>query len=440
MLIHSWLQRLTSAIRTQTYSLTGRRRLERRTPRRTQTRRWLADIGQTERLEERVLMAADFVVASANGPSAAMVHDTISISYTVTNQGNADVTSKWYDEFYLSDDATYDFNDTFVAQENNTSRAPLAAGGSYTVDRNLTIPNTTGGNRFLLIFADAIDYITENNENNNVYAIPIAVTRPDVDLVYTATTAPSSGTIHDLISLSWTVTNQGTMPAVARWSDTVYLADAQSLEEATDFVFQRSQSRSVPLDPGASYTINTSTSLKNFASGNRFLIFQTDQSNQQAETNEANNTVVLPILLSLPNVDLRVTTGSVPSSANLGDPVTVSWTVANNGTAAAKASGWYDRLYVSNDQTLDSSDVSVSSLFRSNSPNLAGGSTYNGSRTFTVPTGATGGNYLLIATDNEGAFSLETGGDQAETNEANNVLALPFTVPGPGLMKTPESG
>lgn len=416
-----------------------RRRPKRWTSRRTPARQWLSNIAQTERLEDRVLMAADFAITNASAPSTAIVNDTIAISYTVANQGNADATptfsSAWFDTFYLSDDTTYDDNDTYVGQENNASRVPLVAGGSYTVNRNLTIPDTTGGNRYLLILVDDFEYVSENNENNNVYALPIALTRPDVDLVFTATTFPSSGVLNDPVSLSWTVMNQGSMPTAAIWDVDVYIADAQTLDQATQYVFLRSQARTTPLDPGASVTINTSATLKIFPAGNRYVIFQLDENDEQAETNENNNTVALPILLSVPNVDLAVTTGSAPTSANLGDSVTVDWTVANNGTATAKASFWNDRLYVSNDQTLDSSDVFVSSVFRSNFPNLAGGSTYSASKTFTVPTSATGGHYLLIATDNQGA-SASSVSDQAETNENNNVLALPFTTPGSDLIVT----
>lgn len=414
-----------------------RRRTKRLTSRHALARNWLANIAQTERLEDRIVMAADFAVASANVPTAATVHDTISISYTVANQGSTNVTSGWFDNYYISDDANFDFNDTFVAQENNTSRAPVAAGNSYSVTRDLTIPNTAGGSRFLLIVSDGAGSVSESNENNNVLAVPITLTRPDVDLVITATTAPSSGVLNDLVNVSWTITNQGTTATAARFTNTIHLANAATLDAATEFVVLQTQTRQAtqPLAPGASFSINTSVSLRNFPTGNQFLLFTTDQTDLHAETNEANNSVTVPIALTLPNVDLVVTTGSAPTSANLEDSVTVNWTVANNGTAEAEWSSWGDRLFVSNDQTLDEDDVQVATLFHSNFPNLAGGSTYDASRTFTVPASAAGGRFLLIATDNRGQFSHPRG-DQAETNDNNNVLALPFQLPGPDLVVT----
>lgn len=410
-----------------------RRRPKRWTSQRSKARQWLSNIARTESLEDRLMMAADFAVTAASAPSAAIVNNTIAISYTVANQGNADVTSAWYDNIYVSDDMTFDYDDDFVAQENNTSRAPLAAGASYTVNRNLVIPDIAGGNRYLLIIADSIDYVTESNEDNNVYVLPISLTRPNVDLAFTATTVPSSGVLNDSISVSWTVTNQGTDTAVAIWQDEVYLADAPNLDSDTNYVFVRNQGHSSPLGGGVSYTVNTSLTLANFPAGDRYLIIRTDNGLKQAETSEANNLVALPISLTVPNVDLTVSSGSAPTSANIGDSVTVNWTVINNGLATAKSNSWSDYLYASNDQTLDEEDVFLSSVFRSNFPNLAGGANYSQSKTFTVPTSATGGHYLLIAADSSGSFNLTSGGKQAETNENNNVLVLPFTTPGSDL-------
>src|SRR6185503_4966030 len=108
----------------------------------------------------------------------------------------------------------------------------------------------------------------------------------------------------------------------------IHLANAATLDAATEFVVLQTQTRQAtqPVGPGESFTINTSFNLTNFPTGNQFLIFTTDQTNLHAETDETNNAVVVPISLTLPNVDLVVTTGSAPTSANLGDSVTVNWT------------------------------------------------------------------------------------------------------------------
>ena len=58
-------------------------------------------------------------------------------------------------------------SDTEVTRELIQDQTPLAAGASYTISRNVVIPSTATGSRFLLFVTDAFDYQGEADESNN---------------------------------------------------------------------------------------------------------------------------------------------------------------------------------------------------------------------------------------------------------------------------------
>ena len=413
----------------------------------------MSDIAQTERLEDRTLMAADFVVASANGPSAAMVNDTISISYTVTNQGDVAATPGWVDYFYISDSASASDNATFIAQQDNASLAPLAAGASYTVNRTLAIPDTAAGSRFLVILTNPEPFVTtptffgpgpeEVNFGNNLRAIPISLTRPnvEVDLIVTTASAPASGIANDSVNLSWTVQNTGTVASAAvNWRDEIYLSSTPNLGEGSNYKLLDFVEHPTSVVAGATYTVDFSTTLANFPVGSRYLVIKTDADSRQLETNNGNNLIAVPITIVAPNVDLTVSSATAPTTANLGDSVTISWTVTNTGSESAKAFLWNDRVYVSNDQKLSNDDQELTSEFQFNFSGLAGIASYTTTQTVTVPVSAAGGKFLLFKTDDSGVIGFNDEGDQGEINENNNIRVLPFELPGSDLIVTAASG
>jgi hypothetical protein len=67
---------------------------------------------------------------------------------------------------------------------------PIAVGGTYTGTRNITLPTTTTGNRYLLFITDQYaNYSTtlnnrqgETNENDNIFALPINISSADLVL------------------------------------------------------------------------------------------------------------------------------------------------------------------------------------------------------------------------------------------------------------------
>ena len=68
----------------------------------------------------------------------------------------------------------------------------LAAGASQSFNTTINLPSVPAGSYYLLVVADGYNSVTESDETNNVRAVPITLTVPDVDLIVTAADAPAT--------------------------------------------------------------------------------------------------------------------------------------------------------------------------------------------------------------------------------------------------------
>jgi len=236
------------------------------------------------------------------------------------------------------------------------------------------------------------------------------------DLQLMAAWAPSSANIGDLINVSWTVKNSSAIAANGYWLDAVYLSSDAVLDEndiGTSFY------GAGPLSAGSSYSLDAFFSIP-YASnaGKYYFIFSADSFGEQTETDESNNDLALSINLDLNGPDLQLLSASAPASASLGSPITVSWTVKNQGVAAA-SNNWWDVIYLSTDAMLDENDIYVNQY--ANDAHLAADSSYSRSLSFSIPSINAAGQYYIL-------FSTDDYGQQGETDESNNHLAVPINL------------
>ncbi|HEX8310467.1 MAG TPA: CARDB domain-containing protein, partial [Chthoniobacteraceae bacterium] len=360
----------------------------------------------------------DLSVTSATAPETAAASNVVSVSWTVKNLNSDPTTSAWTDAVYFSTNATFDFSDTYIGDYSTSTVRPLpgasdANTNQYTFTRDIRIPGSApAGNGFLIFLTDIYSSQSEANENNNFLAKPISIIRPDVDLEVTTFTGPDAGQIGGApVSLSWTVTNTGGDIANADWNDAFYLStdqayDASDVRQTSSFIGTQT-----PLaGNGGAYTLTRNITLRGVTPGSYYLLVRTDDSNQQAETDDTDNVRAIPITLTLPNVDLSVPSVTAPDIVAQGSPITVTWSTTNTGTQSAQAT-WSDLVYLSADQTIDFNDSFLGSHFRFSS--LESNGSYSGSVTATVPSSLASGTYYVLV-------GADYYNEQGETNENNN--------------------
>ncbi|TRU69655.1 MAG: hypothetical protein EWV55_20760, partial [Microcystis viridis Mv_BB_P_19951000_S69] len=373
------------------------------------------------------ISASDLQVTSTNAPSSAVLGETVELTWTVTNQGTGEAPRDWYDRVYLSSNQTVDSGDVQVTWEWIATQTPLAAGASYTISKNVTLPSFTPGNQYLLFVADRDNYQGEINENNNVAAVAISLTAPD--LIVSNASAPATGTVGKSIEVSWTVQNQGTSAAPTDWYDRIYLSnDAIFDANADTYITQELISTQTPLAAGASYSITRNINLPNFATGNRYLIFVADGSGGQGETNETNNTRAVAINLNAP--DLVVSDITAPVETLSGQPIEINWTVKNQGATTAEGT-WYDYVYLVNTATNATQYVGIFEY----SGSLAAGASLNRTQSYSVPLSLTGNYRVVVTTDYYGQIAEGTQNESNNTTTDDRSISLQLA-PVPNLQVT----
>ncbi len=348
--------------------------------------------------------APDLVVTAASAPASVALNETISVSWTVKNQGIVSAKAYYlYDAVYISDDQFFDNSDTQLASHLRIQNTPLASDSSYTVTQDISIPNNVApGDRYLLFVADRYNFQVETNETNNVFAQAITINDAP-DLVITAANAPTTAALGETISVSWTVKNQGLVSASSNWYDAVYISDDQFFDYSDTYLSRHDAAENTPLASGGSYTATQDISIFNFlqkiATGDRYLLFVADGGgyfgNSQVKTNETNNVFAQAITIAAP--DLVITTANAPTTAVLGETISVSWTVKNQGTVSA-SSNWYDAVYISDDQFFDNSDRYLTNRYTGENTSLAFGGSYTATKDISIDkyVATTGDRYLLF--------------------------------------------
>ena len=100
----------------------------------------------------------------SNLANSGNVGEVISFNFDLNNIGNITATGSYNVNTYISTDNTFSSDDILVG-EVPTGDTPV--GIIQDVPAAITVPNLADGNYFLIVVADALNQITESNENNN---------------------------------------------------------------------------------------------------------------------------------------------------------------------------------------------------------------------------------------------------------------------------------
>jgi hypothetical protein len=335
---------------------------------------------------------------------------TTLLNHLATNATNGTANGTWTFRVYLSTNDNIETSDTLLSTQ--SYNWDFAALGSVTVNMaQVTIPpNTPPGNYYLgLIYDNATDANASNNDTDGWDAVPIRVTKPDLDI--TALAAPVSARPGDSIDVSNTVQNIGSAASGAFRVGLYYSVDSTCTTGDTLMTFRPLAS----LDAGATSAAITPVTIPAGATpGTRYVCAIADDLGQVTESNEGNNTAFTAI--SIVQADLTVSVLSGPANASPGSGIVISNTVGNAGTTA---SGPFRMgLYLSTDATCTTGDVLVGSrAVASLGPGIAS----NANTAATIPAATALGAYFLCGiADDLGAV--------AESSEANNTRSSPVNV------------
>jgi hypothetical protein len=290
---------------------------------------------------------ADLTVTQITAPTRVIDDPApLDISWTVANQGaGAGITATWQDRIVLSQDDTLGNQDDVVVG-NYLHEGGLAVGESYSrTERILMAPGATGSYK-LFVVADVQSKVFENfSESNNVgkathniEVMPI----PYADLQVESVTAQGAAASGKPLKVSWDVVNNGIgITNTETWSDRVWLSrNADGSDVAANL---GAANHIGALAVGGRYTRSINVTLPEGIAGNYYVnVSASGPFEFTFNTNNTGRSVAIPVLLSN-SPDLAVESITLPAAANEGALIDVTWTVVNQGEAAATGL-WDDTL------------------------------------------------------------------------------------------------
>jgi hypothetical protein len=378
----------------------------------------------------------DLVAAVGDVPAAADAGQPVTLSWTVSNAGNAAGGTSWRDDVYLSPGTGLEgarLLGSFLNDASSPSGGALAAGASILNTSAFIVPTDLSGALRVIVVSDAGAALTEPNELNNRAASAGTVLVRKPNLVPSAVLTPTVADAGETIDVRWTVTNAGNGATFSGWRASIALSASP---DGSGPVVMGSLDRTESLAASGVVEQVARVTLPGGFAGDRFVVVNLDTAGQVAESNESDNTAVSAVALGLRAPNLSAVEVAGPASAAPGVPFEVRWTARNAGTAAASAP-WTDGVYFSTDAVLGG-DVFLASV--ASSDPLAAGASRDRTASVVVPVdGPAGDLHLLVATDTGNAVSESNESDNVGVSAAVVTVPLTLTVTG-GAESVPENG
>ena len=346
---------------------------------------------------------------------------TISLTDTTRNFGPVATDLTTVTRFYLSADAVKSADDRLMTGTHSVG--VLAADGSDTATRSVTIPSTTPlGLYFLFACADDTTRVTESDEGNNCAASGtnlVMVARPVTpNLTQAIDSVGVTGPVQPEQSFEvWETTRNDSDAAILTSTTTRYVLSLDAVRSANDVVV-RTRNVWVPA-PGATSTATLTVTIpRTLASGDYFFLVCADDGGALAETSETDNCAAWPTRLTVARPDLvEQNVTSFPALIRASQSFTVTDTTRNVGIVPAAAST--TRYYLSLDVFKSADDRLLAGV--TDRPALPAGGMTGGPRTVTVPATTPVGLYFVLAC----ADDLQTVPEGIETN---NCAASPARI------------
>lgn len=229
----------------------------------------------------------------------------------VYNHGNCSLSNTKVG-YYLSSDSLFDITDIFLG---TSHQSKLDAGFLSYKNTLISIPpSTPNGNYFLLFFVDDSNQVIENNENNNIRALPITVGTAYTDLTLQSPVLSnvwlSAG---DIAMAKIQVSNSGNI--YCSLSNLAYYFSKDTVLDSLDISLGSSTGSALAAN-GSELRQQSLAIPASADTGNYFILFQVDQTNLVIESNEGNNLRYIPINISLVGIKEQIPVEVITISPN----------------------------------------------------------------------------------------------------------------------------
>ena len=375
----------------------------------------------------------DLIVSNIIAPNTAQSGQTIDVAWTITNQGNTNASGTWSDRVFLSDNDSIG-NDLLLGTFSFTGT--IASGTSITRTQAVSLPLDINGNRRIVVQSDIFNQIQERlgSENNNTtiddQVIKVNLS-PYPNLQVASVTAPTTAFSSQETVIKWVVTNTGNGNTnTPLWYDRVWLSLDQTLDSSDIYLGQAANSSY--LNVGESYSNTLNVTLPVGIDSNYYFLVQADGTNQVWEFDREGDNITASNVTDVdltPPPDLQIASVIVPASIFSGQKINLNWTVENRGAGKTFGRYWYDDIYLSLDQTIDTrTDYYLGRQQYNSFAVFDSGASYSVSKEVELPVGISGNYYFLVRTD-AGNYVFEQAFKENNTGSTANPVNIRLTPP-----------
>ncbi|MCS6853203.1 MAG: hypothetical protein NZ523_00395, partial [Elioraea sp.] len=382
------------------------------------------------------------VTGLAVAPSAGWAPgDAVVVSWTTRNNGTRPITTALSERLTVRNLITGQQVALATLTLPASEASPFSPGEARARTVTVTWPaGLSASGRFeFAVLTDATDAVAEANpagtgEANNVVSTTIT-SAPDLVVADLAVVpaAPLSG---DVPTITWHDRNLGNAPTPQGWVDRVRVVNTTTNRVLADIAVPYDQSALGVLGPGGAVARSATVTLPAGIAGAGTLSITVtadlapNGTTQIVEANaigtgETNNAASLVVESRLrPYADLVATTLTAPASARGEAPITVGWTITNEGAAATDAAAWMDAVILSRDEVIGNADDIVLGRLSRTGP-LGPGARYDAELTVTLPGRLEGGFFLAVRADDGNAVS------EPDTRANNTSAVRPIALSSP---------
>jgi hypothetical protein len=270
------------------------------------------------------LSAPNLEVAGLSAPDSAVAGRQVDVAWTVRNSGIGEAHAPWKDRVYLSSDARPGIGDISLPAVSGPDR--LVPGESYARQLQTGLRPWMSGTYYLIYSLDYTDDLFESSQRDNVGVRPIVVTvPPPADLVVHDVTGPQTATPGEIVTVSWSLQNEGVNPAVGTSHQAVYVSRDSTWDVGDPLIGVHEEEISLAAGALTKHEISLSLESSSFEAaatevsgttpglepGSYRFIVRADVRNAIRETDDRNNDGVARAATS---VDIQMLSFDAPTS------------------------------------------------------------------------------------------------------------------------------
>ncbi len=317
------------------------------------------NVGESNLIDVSVARVPDLQVLHVAAPTAAFTGQSIMVSWTVSNVGQAATGADyWVDAVYLSADQEFDDGDRYLGYA--ASDGALDPGDSYSASVSVELPLDTVGSYYVFVQTNDGGTVFEhwlagNNATSAGAPTTIHLTPPP-DLEIQDAALQGSLLAGQPIDVTYVIHNAGAGETRAgAWSEAIYASTDTTLEMtgAEADILLGVFDRYGDIAEGGLAEHTFSPVLPEDMVGEYFFFVVTDAEDSVAESDEDNNVVMIAAAGNVEMLppDLQITWSTAQLTGIAGQTLTVKWTVANLGSGPTPDASWTDLVYAGNRDT-----------------------------------------------------------------------------------------